>query len=449
MGEIPDEEFKVFMAIASETELEDLLTTYTRLNKSASVFLGGRPERSSEESATKVPNDTVLSRRKEGDRHPRSTNPIPDEEMKPTEDLSSTGPIVTDRHAKALTAVSAYGTSVALNRTRQRPVSAKMASSQGTDRIHRVGRPVSAKPHSRDMMRTADDLEDTRSMNSAHSGRQGRISSATVRRDSQGADNELRGHSLVDEHAVAVALQRLAKRQAARQYSAFNTSGPQGQNWDELFKKMDFNREKEAAVTHNEDEFISVGDEFADPWSRGVGKVPRSAHKSRDRHASANATFETFVNHDQRPVSSHSHVGWFHSTADQGRSSTVGARSSEEKSVHVDLKKEYSGTQEMPREEKAAVGTAVGETANRSSVSREEYNRQMKLISQKLSEEKVRLQKQLQQYPCLPRPPPARPSPGARKVVSHNRMIRLAASNPPPVFDVITGMTDLPNDDSL
>lgn len=36
----------------------------------------------------------------------------------------------------------------------------------GTDRIHRVGRPVSAKPHSRDMMRTADDLEDTRSMNS-------------------------------------------------------------------------------------------------------------------------------------------------------------------------------------------------------------------------------------------------------------------------------------------
>ena len=29
----------------SETELEDLLTTYTKLNKNASVFLGGRPER--------------------------------------------------------------------------------------------------------------------------------------------------------------------------------------------------------------------------------------------------------------------------------------------------------------------------------------------------------------------------------------------------------------------
>ena len=38
---------------------------------------------------------------------------------------------MTDRHAKALTAVSAYGASVALNKTRQRPMSAKIASSQG------------------------------------------------------------------------------------------------------------------------------------------------------------------------------------------------------------------------------------------------------------------------------------------------------------------------------
>lgn len=228
---------------------------------------------------------------------------------------------------------------------------------------------------------------------------------------------------MADEHAVAAALQRLAKRQAARQYSALNTSGHHGHNWDELFKKMDFNREIGAGVTHNEDEFISVGDEFTDPWSRVVGKAPRSAHKSHDRshdrHASANATFETFVNHDQRLVN-HGHVGWFDSSADQSRSSTAGARSSEEKSIHVDLKTQYGGTQEVQREEKAAVVEAVKSPT----VSREEYNRHMKLISQKLSEEKVRLQKQLQQYPCLPRPPAARPSPGSRKVVSHNRMIR-------------------------
>ena len=56
----------------SETELEDLLTTYTKLNKNASVFLRGRPERSSEESSTKAPsNDSGLHRRKEGDRYSR------------------------------------------------------------------------------------------------------------------------------------------------------------------------------------------------------------------------------------------------------------------------------------------------------------------------------------------------------------------------------------------
>lgn len=228
------------------------------------------------------------------------------------------------------------------------------------------------------------------------------------------------GHSVADERAVAAALQRLAKRQAARQYSAHNTTGRLGHNWDELFKKMDFNREIEATSAHNEDEFISVGDEFTDPWSRVAGKAPRSAHKSHDRHASANATFETFVNHDHHRGGGHGHVAWFDSTADQGRSGTAGAHSFEEKTIHVDLKKEYDGTREVQREEKTAVGEAVKSPA----VTREEYNRHMKILSQKLSEEKVRLQKQLQQYPCLPRPPAARPNPGPKKVVSHNRVIR-------------------------
>lgn len=65
-----NESYFSFVHLCSETELEDLLTTYTKLNKNASVFLGGRPERSSEESASKVAaNDTGLLRRKEGERH--------------------------------------------------------------------------------------------------------------------------------------------------------------------------------------------------------------------------------------------------------------------------------------------------------------------------------------------------------------------------------------------
>ena len=229
----------------------------------------------------------------------------------------------------------------------------------------------------------------------------------------------LTGHTLADEHAVAAALQRLAKRQAARQYSAQNTSAYQGHNWDDLFKKMDFNQENDSAP-YNHDEFISVGDEFSDPWVRDVGKAPRSAQKPHDRHASANATFETFINHDQRPASKgHGHMGWLDKTAGQVALSTVDAQHAEEKSIHIDLRRQYSVSQEVKSEEKTS-----GVEVKTPSVSREEYNRHMKLISEKLSQEKLRLQKQLQQYPRLPRPPPSRPSPGTRKVVSHKRMMR-------------------------
>ena len=65
--------FSPFFVILSysETELEDLLTTYTKLNKNGNVFLGGNhPERSSEESTNKAPShDPGLSRRKETKRH--------------------------------------------------------------------------------------------------------------------------------------------------------------------------------------------------------------------------------------------------------------------------------------------------------------------------------------------------------------------------------------------
>ena len=182
---------------------------------------------------------------------------------------------------------------------------------------------------------------------------------------------------------------------------------------------MDFNQENDA-TPYNHDEFISVGDEFCDPWARDVGKVPRSAQKPHDRHASANATFETFINHDQRPASKgHGHMGWFDKTADQVALSTVDAQHAEEKSIHIDLRRQYSVSQEVKSEEKTS-----GVKVKTPSVSREEYNRHMKLISEKLSEEKLRLQKQLQQYPRLPRPPPSRPSPGTKKVASHKRMMR-------------------------
>ena len=101
---------------------------------------------------------------------------------------------------------------------------------------------------------------------------------------------------------------------------------------------MDFTQDTDATC-HNEDEFISVGDKLADPWSRVAGKTPKRTH--HDRHASANATFETFVNHDHRPVNdvTHGHVGWFNNTGDRGRAGVAGLGPSEEKSIRIDLKK--------------------------------------------------------------------------------------------------------------
>ena len=54
-----------------------------------------------------------------------NTTPV-DHLLRPIDDLNSTGTSFTDRHSKALTAVAAYGASAALNKSRQRPLSAKV-----------------------------------------------------------------------------------------------------------------------------------------------------------------------------------------------------------------------------------------------------------------------------------------------------------------------------------
>lgn len=61
---------------------------------------------------------------------------------------------------------------------------------------------------------------------------------------------------------------------------------------------MDFNWEKEVVVIYNEDEFISVGDEFVDFWLCGVGKVLCLVFKLCDCYVSVNVIFEIFVNYD-------------------------------------------------------------------------------------------------------------------------------------------------------
>lgn len=46
-SQITDSDFRFFVALAKESELEEVLTTYTHKNKSASVFLGASKPKSS------------------------------------------------------------------------------------------------------------------------------------------------------------------------------------------------------------------------------------------------------------------------------------------------------------------------------------------------------------------------------------------------------------------
>lgn len=185
---------------------------------------------------------------------------------------------------------------------------------------------------------------------------------------------------VADENTVAVALQKLAKRQAARQYSAHNKTS--GQNWDELFSKMDFTQDQ----SH---------DDLRKNMEPGTLHSYHASSKAKapNRHLSADSTFETFINHDFRSSADGAASVWQEVTA--GRSSTG---SSEWRNVH-----------------KEAVKEAV-EEEKRPVAHRENYNRQMRIINQKLAEEKVKLQQHLQRHPYVPRPPqgPKRPISGRR-----------------------------------
>ncbi|XP_071164164.1 tubulin polyglutamylase TTLL5-like isoform X48 [Mytilus edulis] len=56
-----EKKFEEFVNTASESELEDVLTTYTKINKSASIFLGGNPKHSSSDTSNHTKGTSVSS----------------------------------------------------------------------------------------------------------------------------------------------------------------------------------------------------------------------------------------------------------------------------------------------------------------------------------------------------------------------------------------------------
>ncbi|XP_070578673.1 tubulin polyglutamylase TTLL5-like isoform X31 [Ptychodera flava] len=142
-----EDKFRDFIHVASESELEEVLTVYTKMNKSASIFLGTSSKsdvRANPSNATQGPNQSLLQRR------------------------------------------------------------------SSTSEINKVG--LSEKELGKGF---------------SHKGFSRPSSAVTVYRDNSGGEIAARHFSESSEQAIQEALHRLARRQAARQYSA---SSLQNQN---------------------------------------------------------------------------------------------------------------------------------------------------------------------------------------------------------------------------
>ncbi|XP_071962334.1 tubulin polyglutamylase TTLL5-like isoform X2 [Antedon mediterranea] len=191
---VSDDRFSTFVTVAGENELEELLTTYTKHNKSASIFLGTNSKSNvdstpQQQGAPHVGGGQLLNRR--GSTSDLSKRSNYDNDIGAGDSSSSTTkrPQTTpNAHSRTLSsyqsAVPLYSTKI----TRQRPYSAK--NSQGDNGLQQNRyRPVSA----------------------------------VLYRDASGGQIAARHFSESSEQAIQEALQRLAKRQAARQYSSANT----------------------------------------------------------------------------------------------------------------------------------------------------------------------------------------------------------------------------------
>ncbi|XP_077863865.1 tubulin polyglutamylase TTLL5-like [Saccoglossus kowalevskii] len=234
-----EDKFKSFINVASESELEEVLTVYTKMNKSASIFLGTNSKSTSDlkghsSSIAQGPSQSLLQRRsstselhKVGIAEKEKAEAVSGDmtrykapQMRPKSAIitrerfvdSTTGENSTQAgKAKIiapppgdnnyLPASSAAYASVAsiysaklATVSRSRPSSAKSTQSNSGISLKSFSRPSSA---------------------------------ITVYRDNTGGEIATRHFSEDSEQAIQDALQRLARRQAARQYSS---SSMQNQN---------------------------------------------------------------------------------------------------------------------------------------------------------------------------------------------------------------------------
>ncbi|KAL8620268.1 hypothetical protein ACOMHN_064558 [Nucella lapillus] len=190
---LDEHKFEQFVRTASEGDLEEVLTTYTKLNKSASIFLGS--------NSTPAPTPTKPPH-----------NPLPAPSVQRAEMLQRRRELAADE-GKALTSDEPYrGRSASSTDVRETCSTGSSRPSSSTSYINAVSiysqkltRPRSANTYKSPAVKVAS-----------------RPSSAFGSKPSPFSTSE----PIVDtynEQAIREALQRLAVRQQARQYSAINS----------------------------------------------------------------------------------------------------------------------------------------------------------------------------------------------------------------------------------
>ncbi|XP_013422025.1 tubulin polyglutamylase TTLL5 isoform X2 [Lingula anatina] len=220
MNMVDEDKFGQFMNVAGESELEKVLTTYTKMNKSASIFLGSNSKSSYEGppvTAQATQSDISLTRRKEGSDMAGKENRgirVPQE----TQGSNETDTVQIQREQSGTRqnplssyagAVPIYSAKLTNNNIKQRPAS---ASTQRSGMSRTNSRPGSGRPMSAGSSRS-------------------RPSSATVYRERP--DGSSAPHHYTDsynENTVNEALHRLAQRQQARTYAPGSTSNLLGPN---------------------------------------------------------------------------------------------------------------------------------------------------------------------------------------------------------------------------
>ncbi|KAL4237970.1 Tubulin polyglutamylase ttll5 [Mactra antiquata] len=243
MDNLDEDKFDRFVHTASEGELEEVLTTYTKINKSASIFLGGKTG-TSETTTTQqhVPTTGTLTK-SNSMQHIGATSSAMRTESQASlnrrkDSSSSEKPQENSKTATGWEDVpkAIYSTPTSSSDTRPHHTHHASSNSNHSDQHGYHGRPATYSTNSAASYASAvqiytqklSSLRPKSATSAAHKTDKqirSRPSSAHMTRPMSACNNYTSNQELSEPYndkVISEALQRLTMRQQARQYSAFN-----------------------------------------------------------------------------------------------------------------------------------------------------------------------------------------------------------------------------------